>query len=114
MIRGIDNQVLMNRVTEYTKDASTQIRRDAIDHDFSKTMVQTQAEQAQKRVTNLEQKDGPRVKNEDKEKSKKRDEQQHASSEQQEDDAEEFLMEGMLVEPFAKKRIVRSKIDIKV
>jgi 23S rRNA-/tRNA-specific pseudouridylate synthase len=60
-IRGIDGQMMINRTTEYTRDASAQIKQGEVTQDYLALQNKVLAEQQREQVTHLEGKESAGV-----------------------------------------------------
>lgn len=76
MIKGIDAQVMTQRVTEYSKDVSAALHRDELANEFADRMNKLNARQEAKTVSQLEKAEHARV-NADQEQGHERQEQRH-------------------------------------
>ncbi len=76
MIKGIDAQVMTQRVTEYSKDVSATLHRDELANEFADRMNKLNAQQEAKTVSHLEKAEHARV-NADQEQGHERQEQRH-------------------------------------
>lgn len=61
MIKGVDAQIMTQRVTEYTKDVSAMLRRDQLANEFADRMNKLNAEQEARTVSQLEKAESARV-----------------------------------------------------
>ncbi len=76
MIKGIDAQVMTQRVTEYSKDVSAALHRDELANEFADRMNKLNAQQEAKTVSQLEKAENARV-NADQEQGHERQERHH-------------------------------------
>ena len=61
MIRGIDNQIAVQRVNDLTRDASAQLKRAELTHEFQSRINRALEEREQQQVVTLQNKENPRI-----------------------------------------------------
>lgn len=61
MIKGVDAQIMTQRVTEYSKDVTAMLRRDQLANEFADRMNKLNAQQEARTVSQLEKAERARI-----------------------------------------------------